>query len=151
MAEKIRPLHLPPTSTPSQQTLLVPTSPADANAQHSLPGLKQQQQQQIQGHHSQPQGSGQSDIALHTRPASSSGPGTSLDSWMLARQVPPHLVVPCTSSRLSKGFTRRKMLTRSCFPGCATKDLIVTVRDCRKFRTIISQLDGYSDLNLPTN
>ncbi|XP_061832215.1 zinc finger protein 362b isoform X3 [Nerophis lumbriciformis] len=33
MAEKIRPLHLPPTSTPSQQPLLVPTSP-DGNAQH---------------------------------------------------------------------------------------------------------------------
>lgn len=70
MAEKIRPLHLPPTSTPSQQPLLVPTSSPDANAQHGLP-----KPQQVQGHHSQPQGSGQPDIALHARPASSSGPG----------------------------------------------------------------------------
>lgn len=75
MAEKIRPLHLPPTSTPSQQPLLVPTSSPDANAQHSLSVPKPQQ---VQGHHSQPQGSGQPDIALHARPASSSGPGAVL-------------------------------------------------------------------------
>lgn len=73
MAEKIRPLHLPPTSTPSQQPLLVPTSSPDGSAQH---GMSVQKPQQVPGHHPQPQGSGQPDIALHARPASSSGPGT---------------------------------------------------------------------------
>lgn len=73
MAEKIRPLHLPPTSTPSQQPLLVPTSSPDGSAQH---GLSVPKPQQVPGHHPQPQGSGQPDIALHARPASSSGPGT---------------------------------------------------------------------------
>lgn len=70
MAEKIRPLHLPPTS---QQPLLVPTSCPDGSAQHGMSVLKPQQ---VAGHHPQPQGSGQPDIALHARPASSSGPGT---------------------------------------------------------------------------
>lgn len=73
MAEKIRPLHLPPTSTPSQQSLLVPTSSPDGSAQHGMP-VPKPQPQQVPGHHQQ--GSGQPDIALHARPASSSGPGT---------------------------------------------------------------------------
>lgn len=72
MAEKIRPLHLPPTSTSSQQPLLVPTSTPDSSAQH---GMSVQKPQQVPGHHPQAQGSGQPDIALHARPASSSGPG----------------------------------------------------------------------------
>eukprot|EP00064_Thunnus_orientalis_P020543 superscaffoldBa00005701_g20681 len=71
MAEKIRPLHLPPTSTPSQQSLLVPTSSPDGGAQHGMP-VPKPQPQQVPGHHPQPQGSGQPDIALHARPASSS-------------------------------------------------------------------------------
>lgn len=77
MAEKIRPLHLPPTSTPSQQPLLVPTSSSDGGAQHGL-SVPKPQPQQVPGHHPQPQGSGPSDIALHARPVSSSGSGTAL-------------------------------------------------------------------------
>ncbi len=79
MAEKIRPLHLPPTSTPSQQPLLVPTSSPDGSAQHGM-SVPKPQPQQVPSHHTQPQGSGQPDIALHARPASSSGPGTVLTS-----------------------------------------------------------------------
>lgn len=74
MAEKIRPLHLPPTSSPSQQPLLVPASSSDAGAQHGL-SVPKPQPQQLPGHHPQPQASGPSDIALHARPVSSSGPG----------------------------------------------------------------------------
>ncbi len=77
MAEKIRPLHLPPTSSPSQQPLLVPTSSPDGSVQHGMP-VPKPQPQQVPGHH--PQGSGQPDIALHARPASSSGPGTAFTS-----------------------------------------------------------------------
>lgn len=89
MAEKIRPLHLPPTSTPSQQSLLVPTSSPDSGAQH---GMSVPKPQQVPGHHPQAQGSGQPDIALHTRPTSSSGPGTSAErrlhgSWTLVSVV----------------------------------------------------------------
>lgn len=72
MAEKIRPLHLPPTSTPSQQSLLVPTSSPDGGAQHGM-SVPKPQPQQVLGHHPQPQGSGQPDIALHARSASGSG------------------------------------------------------------------------------
>ena len=75
MAEKIRPLHLPPSSTPSQQSLLVPTSSPDGSTQHGMP-VPKPQTQQVPGHHQQPQGSGQQDIALHGRSTSSSGPGT---------------------------------------------------------------------------
>ncbi|XP_055739548.1 zinc finger protein 362b isoform X5 [Salvelinus fontinalis] len=68
MAEKIRPLHLPTNSAPSQQTLLVASSPLDGG-QHSMLMPKPQQGQ----HH--PQGSVQQpDIALHARTASSSVP-----------------------------------------------------------------------------
>uniref|UniRef100_A0A3B5L531 C2H2-type domain-containing protein n=1 Tax=Xiphophorus couchianus TaxID=32473 RepID=A0A3B5L531_9TELE len=74
MAEKIRPLHLPPTSTPSQQSLLVPTSSPDGGAPHGM-SVPKPQSQQVPAHHSQQQGSGQLDITLHARPASSSGPG----------------------------------------------------------------------------
>jgi len=98
MAEKIRPLHLPPTSSPSQQQpLLMPSSPSDGGGgigggigggggggggvQHGMQVPKLQPQQVPSGHHpsSQPLpqgGSGQPDIALHARPPSSSGPGT---------------------------------------------------------------------------
>lgn len=70
MAEKIRPTHLPPTTVPSQQTLLVASAPSDA-VQHmmQLPKLQQVPSQQ-------PHNSTQPDIALHARPASSSVPGT---------------------------------------------------------------------------
>lgn len=77
MAEKIRPLHLPPTSSPSQQPLLVPTSSPDTSSPHGMSvQVPKPQPQQVQGHHTQPQGSGQPDIALHARPASSSVPGS---------------------------------------------------------------------------
>ncbi|KAG7267110.1 hypothetical protein CRUP_009558 [Coryphaenoides rupestris] len=96
MAEKIRPLHLPPTSSPSQQqALLMPSSPSDGGGgvgggggggggvQHGMQVPKLQSQQVLSGHHpssqSLPQGgSGQPDIALHARPPSSSGPGSDL-------------------------------------------------------------------------
>ncbi|KAI1890486.1 hypothetical protein AGOR_G00154200 [Albula goreensis] len=72
MAEKIRPPHLPPTSLPSQQPLLV--SPSEAG-QHGMPGPKVPQVQGLQSHSpSQP------DIALHARPASSSVSGLALAS-----------------------------------------------------------------------
>lgn len=74
MAEKIRPLHLPPTSSPSQQPLLVPTSSSEGGAQHGL-SLPKLQPQPVPGHHPQPQASGPSDLALHVRPVSTSGPG----------------------------------------------------------------------------
>lgn len=80
MAEKIRPLHLPPTSTPSQQSLLVPTSSPDGSTQHGM-SVPKPQPQQVPGHHPQPQSSGQPDIALHARPASSSGPGALFTSF----------------------------------------------------------------------
>ncbi|XP_021421284.1 zinc finger protein 362 isoform X1 [Oncorhynchus mykiss] len=73
MAEKIRPLHLPTNSAPSQQTLLVASSPLDGG-QHSMLMPKSQQGQ----HH--PQGSVQQpDIALHARTASSSVPEVNMD------------------------------------------------------------------------
>ncbi|XP_028849191.1 zinc finger protein 362b isoform X1 [Denticeps clupeoides] len=65
MAEKIRPPHLPPTTLPSQQTLLVAPSPADAQHMMSLPKL-----QQVPG--LQTHASPQPDIALHARPTSGS-------------------------------------------------------------------------------
>ncbi|XP_041130119.1 zinc finger protein 362-like isoform X2 [Polyodon spathula] len=74
MAEKIRPPHLPPTSVPSQQPLLVPPSPSEGG-QHmmSIPKL-----QQVHGLHSH--GPSQPDIALHARPASSTVSGLTLSS-----------------------------------------------------------------------
>lgn len=75
MAEKIRPAHLPPTTVPSQQTLLVASQPSDA-AQHMMPIPKLQQVPSLQAHNST-----QPDVALHARPASSSVPGTEHDVW----------------------------------------------------------------------
>ncbi|XP_077407400.1 zinc finger protein 362b isoform X2 [Vanacampus margaritifer] len=73
MAEKIRPLHMPPTSIASQQPLLVPTSsPEGGGSQHGIPVQKTQQ---VPGHHPQQQ----SDITLHARSGSSSGPDGSMD------------------------------------------------------------------------
>ncbi|XP_069598023.1 zinc finger protein 362 isoform X2 [Ranitomeya imitator] len=66
MAEKIRPPHLPPTSVPSQQPLLVPPSPAETS--QSVMSL--QKLQQVPGLH--PQAVPQPDVALHARPATSS-------------------------------------------------------------------------------
>ena len=86
MAEKIRPLHLPPTSSPSQQSLLLQSSSLDGSAQHIM---SLQKPQQVSGHHpqqqQQQQGSGQPDIALHARPASSSGQGTVFTLLLLGR------------------------------------------------------------------
>lgn len=92
MAEKIRPLHLPPTSSPSQQSLLVPTSSPDGSAQHVM-SVPKPQPQQVPGHHPQPQGSGQPDIALHARPASSSGPGTVITLLFVGRGTDPNVLV----------------------------------------------------------
>jgi hypothetical protein len=87
MAEKIRPLHLPTNSAPSQQTLLVASSPLDGG-QHSMLMPKSQQGQ----HH--PQGSVQQpDIALHARTASSSVPGrycNSVCSLLSAHNIGAH-------------------------------------------------------------
>ncbi|XP_028663530.1 zinc finger protein 362-like isoform X2 [Erpetoichthys calabaricus] len=69
MAEKIRPPHLPPTSVPSQQPLLVPpTSSESGQPVMSIPKL-----QQVPGLHSHTPS--QPDIALHARPASSTVTG----------------------------------------------------------------------------
>ncbi|XP_030632802.1 zinc finger protein 362a isoform X2 [Chanos chanos] len=69
MAEKIRPPHLPPTTVPSQQPLLVPPTPTEGG-QHGMVVPKLQQMPGLHGHSpSQP------DIALHARPASSSVAG----------------------------------------------------------------------------
>ncbi|XP_059383687.1 zinc finger protein 362b isoform X1 [Carassius carassius] len=65
MAEKIRPPHLPPTTVPSQQTLLVASSPSE-DGQHVMSIPKLQQVPGLQAHNSS-----QPDIALHARPASS--------------------------------------------------------------------------------
>ncbi|XP_037388245.1 zinc finger protein 362a isoform X2 [Pygocentrus nattereri] len=69
MAEKIRPPHLPPTSVPSQQPLLVPPTPTEGG-QHSMSVPKIQQ---MPGLH--PHSPTQPDIALHARPASSTVAG----------------------------------------------------------------------------
>ncbi|XP_029105458.1 zinc finger protein 362b isoform X2 [Scleropages formosus] len=69
MAEKIRPPHLPHTSVPSQQPLLVPGSPSEGG-QHAVPVPKLQQVATLHSH-----GSSQPDIALHARPASSTVTG----------------------------------------------------------------------------
>uniref|UniRef100_H3A5Z7 Zinc finger protein 362 n=1 Tax=Latimeria chalumnae TaxID=7897 RepID=H3A5Z7_LATCH len=65
MAEKIRPPHLPPSSVPSQQPLLVPPATSDSSQSvMSLPKL-----QQLPALH--PQAIQQPDVALHARPATS--------------------------------------------------------------------------------
>ncbi|XP_064423976.1 zinc finger protein 362 isoform X1 [Latimeria chalumnae] len=87
MAEKIRPPHLPPSSVPSQQPLLVPPATSDSSQSvMSLPKL-----QQLPALH--PQAIQQPDVALHARPATSivtggsSKPGTS-ESWELCGRTP---------------------------------------------------------------
>ncbi|XDV51237.1 hypothetical protein PO909_020156 [Leuciscus waleckii] len=69
MAEKIRPPHLPPTSVPSQQPLLVPPTSTEGG-QHNISTPKLQQMPGLHVHNSS-----QPDIALHARPASSSVAG----------------------------------------------------------------------------
>ncbi|CAH2318562.1 zinc finger 362 [Pelobates cultripes] len=69
MAEKIRPPHLPPSSVPSQQPLLIPSSPAESS--QSVMSL--QKLQQVPGLH--PQAVPQPDVALHARPATSTVTG----------------------------------------------------------------------------
>ncbi|XP_069096398.1 zinc finger protein 362 isoform X3 [Pleurodeles waltl] len=63
MAEKIRPPHLPPTSVPSQQPLLMPPSETSQSV------MTLQKLQQVPGLHSQ--SVPQPDVALHARPATS--------------------------------------------------------------------------------
>ncbi|XP_069466948.1 zinc finger protein 362 isoform X3 [Ambystoma mexicanum] len=63
MAEKIRPPHMPPTSVPSQQPLLVPPSETSQSV------MTLQKLQQVPGLH--PQSVPQPDVALHARPATS--------------------------------------------------------------------------------
>ncbi|KTG40867.1 hypothetical protein cypCar_00020701 [Cyprinus carpio] len=67
MAEKIRPQHLPPTSVPSQQPLLVPPTSTEGG-QHNISKL-----QHMPGLHAH--STTQPDIALHARPASSTVAG----------------------------------------------------------------------------
>uniref|UniRef100_A0A3Q3G521 Zinc finger protein 362b n=1 Tax=Kryptolebias marmoratus TaxID=37003 RepID=A0A3Q3G521_KRYMA len=98
MAEKIRPLHLPPTSTPSQQPLLVPASSPDGGAQHGMPVPKPQQ---VPGHHAaQPQGSGQPDIALHARATSSLAPSSRPDSHSTSEALTPTTPTSSSQNRL---------------------------------------------------
>uniref|UniRef100_A0A2K5CHM9 C2H2-type domain-containing protein n=1 Tax=Aotus nancymaae TaxID=37293 RepID=A0A2K5CHM9_AOTNA len=74
MAEKIRPPHLPPTSTSPQQPLLVLPAPAESSqAVVSLPKL-----QQVPGLH--PQAVPQPDVALHVWPATSTVTGLGLST-----------------------------------------------------------------------
>uniref|UniRef100_A0A673M2T7 Zinc finger protein 362a n=1 Tax=Sinocyclocheilus rhinocerous TaxID=307959 RepID=A0A673M2T7_9TELE len=69
MAEKIRPPHLPPTSVPSQQPLLVPPTVTEGG-QHNISTPKLQQMPGLHAHSTT-----QADIALHARPASSTVAG----------------------------------------------------------------------------
>ncbi|KAL4622555.1 zinc finger protein 362 [Arapaima gigas] len=108
MAEKIRPPHLPPSTVPSQQPLLVPPSSSESG-QHtmSIPKL-----QQVPGLHSH--SPSQPDIALHARPASSSTTGTAskvriqfvnmLKSVYCLSSIPPPLGL-ALSSRTSAAIT----------------------------------------------
>uniref|UniRef100_A0A8C4S644 Zinc finger protein 362b n=1 Tax=Erpetoichthys calabaricus TaxID=27687 RepID=A0A8C4S644_ERPCA len=93
MAEKIRPPHLPPTSVPSQQPLLVPpTSSESGQPVMSIPKL-----QQVPGLHSHTPS--QPDIALHARPASSTVTGLSLSS-RTSEAVTPTTPTSSNQSRL---------------------------------------------------
>ncbi|TRY96664.1 hypothetical protein DNTS_024272 [Danionella cerebrum] len=65
MAEKIRAPHLPPSTVPSQQPLLVASPPSEVG-QHIMSIPKLQQMSSLQAHNSS-----QPDIALHARPVSS--------------------------------------------------------------------------------
>ena len=71
MAEKIRPPHLPSTTVPSQQPLLVPATQTEGG-QHGMPGPKAQQMGGGLHSHSP----SQPDIALHARPAPTTSAGT---------------------------------------------------------------------------
>lgn len=79
MAEKIRPPHLPPTSIPSQQPLLVQPT-ATESGQHNMSTPKLQQMSGLHVH-----SSSQPDIALHARPASSTVAGIFF-SWIRSRK-----------------------------------------------------------------
>ncbi|KAJ1142558.1 hypothetical protein NDU88_008872 [Pleurodeles waltl] len=72
MAEKIRPPHLPPTSVPSQQPLLMPPSETSQSV------MTLQKLQQVPGLHSQ--SVPQPDVALHARPATSTVSGLGMSS-----------------------------------------------------------------------
>ncbi|XP_062317038.1 zinc finger protein 362a isoform X2 [Osmerus eperlanus] len=100
MAEKIRPPHLPSTTVPSQQPLLVPATQTEGG-QHGMPGPKVQQMGG--GLHSHSHSPSQPDIALHARPASStvagSYPGPSLFVQPSGSYPGPSLV-PYPSGRI---------------------------------------------------
>ncbi|KAK3518557.1 hypothetical protein QTP70_001600 [Hemibagrus guttatus] len=96
MAEKIRPAHLPPTTVPSQQTLLVASPPSDA-AQHMMQIPKLQQVPSLQAHNSS-----QPDIALHARPASSAVPGLVPTSRTDSQSTSQAMTSTTTSSSQSR-------------------------------------------------
>lgn len=108
MAEKIRPPHLPPTSLPSQQPLLV--SPSDGS-QHGMLGPKVQQ---VQGHQSH--SPSQPDIALHARPASSTVSG-SLPPPAVTRSIDVLLLLPMTKAVASEleWVPERRAIAAHCF------------------------------------
>uniref|UniRef100_W5L6Z9 Zinc finger protein 362b n=2 Tax=Astyanax mexicanus TaxID=7994 RepID=W5L6Z9_ASTMX len=98
MAEKIRPPHLPPTTVPSQQTLLVASPPSDAG-QHVMSIPKLQQVPGLQAHNSS-----QPDIALHARPASSTAaglaPSSRTDSHSTSDAMTPTTPTSSSQNRL---------------------------------------------------
>uniref|UniRef100_A0A3B3SNN5 Zinc finger protein 362b n=1 Tax=Paramormyrops kingsleyae TaxID=1676925 RepID=A0A3B3SNN5_9TELE len=98
MAEKIRPPHLPPTSVPSQEPLLVPGSPSEGG-QHAMSAPKLQQGSSLHSHsQSQP------DIALHARPASSSvtgvAPSSRVGSHSTSEPISPTTPTSSSQSRM---------------------------------------------------
>uniref|UniRef100_A0A671LMZ9 Zinc finger protein 362-like n=1 Tax=Sinocyclocheilus anshuiensis TaxID=1608454 RepID=A0A671LMZ9_9TELE len=103
MAEKIRPPHLPPTSVPSQQPLLVPPT-ATEGGQHNISTPKMQHMPGLHAHSTT-----QPDIALHARPASSTVAGLSLMSSRTANHnmsesvTPSTPTTPTTSSQTRQG------------------------------------------------
>ncbi|KAI2659007.1 Zinc finger protein 362 [Labeo rohita] len=88
MAEKIRPPHLPPTSVPSQQPLLVPPTVTEGG-QHNISTPKLQQMPGLHAHSTT-----QPDIALHARPASST---------VAESGTPTTPTTPTTSSQTRQG------------------------------------------------
>uniref|UniRef100_M3XH85 Zinc finger protein 362 n=1 Tax=Latimeria chalumnae TaxID=7897 RepID=M3XH85_LATCH len=94
MAEKIRPPHLPPSSVPSQQPLLVPPATSDSSQSvMSLPKL-----QQLPALH--PQAIQQPDVALHARPATSIVTGLGISRINTSDTVAPTTPTSTSQSRL---------------------------------------------------
>ncbi|XP_071382462.1 zinc finger protein 362-like [Centroberyx affinis] len=96
MAEKIRPPHLPATTVPSQQPLLIPPTQVEGG-QHGMSLPKVQQMPGLHTHSpSQP------DIALHARPASSSVTGVALAS-RTGNLNTSEVITPTTPTSSSQG------------------------------------------------